>query len=239
MINKKGYLVTEKHLIWDLPLRIFHWCFAMTILGSWYTSEQEGELIELHMQFGYVALALIIFRVLWGVVGPKHARFSNFLPSPKTLISYLRETKENESTHKTPGHNPLGALMIVLMIILIAAQAISGLFINDDIFSSGPYYGSIGKELEAIMSFVHHNTFNVMIIAIAFHLIAITFYWRVKKQNLVLPMITGTKTSKEVSSTDAIPHSKLLLGIFIAGCCIGFVYWLVVINAPVLEEFYY
>lgn len=226
--------MTKKHLIWDLPLRIFHWSFAATILASWYTAEQGDNLIEIHMQLGFVALALIVFRVLWGLIGPKHARFSQFIPSPKMLVSYLRDSKT-----KTPGHNPLGALMVVLMILLISLQAISGLFINDDVYSSGPYYGSISNELEKIMRFLHHNTFDFMIAAIALHLAAITFYWRVKKENLVLPMITGKKTAEQVKSSDAIPHSKILLGFIIAIGCAAFVYWLVVINAPVIEEFYY
>ena len=228
--------MTEKHLIWDLPLRIFHWSFAITILASWYTSEQEGEMVELHMQLGFVALALIAFRILWGIIGPKHARFSQFIPSPKTLISYLHPAKESKSA---PGHNPLGALMVVLMIVLITLQAVSGLFINDDIFSSGPYYGSIGNDLEKVMAFIHHNTFDFMIAAIALHLGAIAYYWRIKKQNLVLPMITGKKNANQVSAVDAIPHSKLILGCVVAVCCLGFVYWLVIINAPVLEDFYY
>jgi len=186
------------------------------------------------MQLGFVALALIVFRVLWGLVGPKHARFSQFIPSPATLLSYLRG-----SNIKTAGHNPLGALMVILMIVLISLQAISGLFINDDVYSSGPYYGSISDNLEKIMRFLHHNTFDFMIGAIALHLAAITFYWRVKKDNLVLPMITGKKTTKQVKASDAIPHSKVLLGAIIAIACAAFVYWLVVINAPVMEVFYY
>jgi len=228
--------VTEKHLIWDLPLRVFHWSFAITILACWYTAEHKEDYIELHLQLGFVALALILFRVLWGVIGPKHARFSQFVPSPKTLIAYLTKSKSDKAT---PGHNPLGALMVILMILLISAQAISGLFINDDVFSSGPYYGSLSGELEKFMSFVHHNVFDFMIAAIGLHLAAVTYYWRVKKQNLVLPMVTGKKTAEQVDAIDAIPHSKIILGCIVAACCIGFVYWLVIINAPVLEEFYY
>lgn len=226
-------------LIWDLPLRIFHWSFACTILAAWYTSEQDGELIDLHMQLGYIALALLIFRVLWGVIGPKHARFSQFLPSPKKLISYLKKSNQDDSTLDSPGHNPLGALMVVLMIVLVTLQAVSGLFINDDIFSSGPYYGSLGKDVEKVMSFLHHNTFNLMIAAIALHLSAIAYYWWVKKQNLVLPMITGKKSAELINDVDVIPHSKIVLAIIIAIVCSAFVYWLVVVNAPVIEAFYY
>ena len=226
--------MTKKYLIWDLPLRIFHWSFAATILGSWYTAEQGDDLIDIHMQLGFVALALIVFRILWGVVGPKHARFAQFIPSPKRLINYVRNPNS-----KTPGHNPMGALMVVLMIVLISLQAVSGLFINDDVYSSGPYYGSISNDLEKIMLFIHHNVFDFMIAAIVLHIAAITFYWRVKKDNLVVPMITGKKTAEQVNASDAIPHSKILLGCIIAIACAAFVYWLVVINAPVIEEVYF
>jgi len=228
--------VTEKHLIWDLPLRIFHWSFAFTILACWYTAEQGADLVEIHMQLGFVALTLIIFRILWGLLGPKHARFSQFIPSPKTLLNYLQKPEKVKSM---PGHNPLGALMVIAMIVLISTQAISGLFINDDVFSSGPYYGSISNELEKVMRFLHHNTFDFMIAAIILHLGAIAYYWRVKKQNLVLPMLTGKKSSKQVQAKDAIPHSKIILGCVVAIFCISFIYWLVVINAPVIEDFYY
>ncbi|TYK66773.1 cytochrome b/b6 domain-containing protein [Colwellia echini] len=228
--------MTKKHLIWDLPLRIFHWSFALTILGSWYTAENKDDYIGLHIQLGYVALGLLVFRVLWGFIGPKHARFSQFIPSPKKLIAYLKH-----SDHDKPivGHNPLGALMVILMIVLITLQAVSGLFINDDVFSSGPYYGSISNELEKVMSFIHHNSFNVMIGAIVLHISAITYYGLVKKQNLVLPMITGNKTDPEIKDSDAIPNSKLLLAVIVAIICAAFVYWLVIINAPVVEEYFY
>jgi len=231
--------LTQKHLIWDLPLRIFHWSFASTVLGAWYTSEQEGEFIDLHMQLGYVALGLLIFRILWGVIGPKHARFSQFIPSPRKLIHYVKGSNQGSNYQASAGHNPLGALMVVLMIVLISLQAISGLFINDDIFSSGPYYGSFSKEFEQVMSFLHHNTFNFMIAAIALHLGAIAYYWRVKKKNLILPMITGKKSAHLISESDVIPHSKVLLAIVVAIACTAFIYWLVVINVPVVEEFYY
>lgn len=226
----------KKYFIWDLPLRIFHWCFAITIFASWYTAENKEDYIDIHIQLGYIALGLLVFRVLWGIIGPKHARFSQFIPSPKTLFAYLKKSKSHT---KTAGHNPLGAFMVILMILLIAIQTITGLFISDDIFSSGPYYSAISGELAKVLKFLHINTFNFIIAAIVLHIGAILFYWVIKKQNLVLPMITGYKSSSDVNKTDAIPHSKIILAVVIAALCAAFIYWLVVINAPVIEEFYY
>jgi cytochrome b len=228
--------MSKKYLIWDLPLRLFHWCFAFTVLGCWYTAEQGTDLVEIHMQLGFVTLGLILFRIVWGVIGTTHARFSQFIPLPKDLANYLTSSKYNK---KTPGHNPLGALMVIFMIVLVMAQAISGLFINDDVFSSGPYYGTLSQDLEKIMFFIHHNVFDFMIAAIILHVFAISYYWLIKKQNLILPMITGKKSAKEVKASDAIAHSKLLLAILLVLLCGFFIYWLVIINVPVVEEYFY
>jgi cytochrome b len=230
--------VSKQFLIWDLPLRIFHWLFAITILASWYTSDQDHDLIELHMQLGFLAIGLIVFRLLWGFIGSKHSRFASFLPTPKQLFSYIKNLTNNKNVTSV-GHNPLGSLMVIVMIGLVSLQAVSGLFINDDIFSAGPYYGSVSKEIEQVMMFLHHHTFDYMIAAIALHLIAIFYYVRIKKQSLILPMITGKKLAKDLSEKDAIKHSKLWLAGFLVVIVVLFVYWLVVLNAPVIEEYYY
>jgi cytochrome b len=228
--------MSKIHLIWDLPLRVFHWLFVLTIAGAWYTSE-HSEFIDYHMMLGYFALGLLIFRISWGIVGPKHARFGQFLPSITTLLTYAKSIKQKKKYY-SPGHNPLGSLMVVLMIVLITLQAVSGLFINDDVFSSGPYYGSLGAATEKVMSFLHHNVFDFMIAAIVLHLSSIAYYWLIKKENLVLPMITGKKNADVVNEADAIPNSRIPLAIIIIIATISFVYWLVVINAPVVEAFY-
>jgi cytochrome b len=224
-------------LIWDLPLRIFHWLFACTVIASWYTSDQDNDLIELHMQLGYFAIGLLIFRVLWGFVGTKHSLFISFIPTPNRLFLYIKNMSNNR-IEDSIGHNPLGSLMVILMIILISLQAISGLFINDDVFSSGPYYESVSKEIEQVMVFLHHNVFDFMIGAIILHLVAIGYYVRIKKQSLILPMITGKKTVK-MSNTVGIKHSKLWMALLVLTVAAVFVYWLVVVNAPVIEEYFY
>jgi cytochrome b len=129
--------------------------------------------------------------------------------------------------------------MVFLMIFLISLQAVSGLFINDDVFSSGPYYDSVSKEVEQVMMFLHHNVFDFMIAAIAMHLLAIAYYERIKKQSLILPMITGKKLTAKVDNKNVIKHSKLWIALLMVIVAVVFVYWLVVLNAPVIEEYYY
>jgi cytochrome b len=228
-----------KHvLIWDLPLRIFHWLFACTVIASWYTSDQDNDLIDIHMKLGYFALGLLVFRILWGFVGTKHSLFSSFFPTPNRLRLYIADIRNNQIKNST-GHNPLGSLMVFLMIFLISLQAISGLFINDDVFSSGPYYDSVSKEVEQVMMFLHHNVFDFMIAAIGMHLFAIAYYVRIKKQSLILPMITGKKLENLVNVKDKIKHSKILLAVLLVIAVTAFIYWLVVLNAPIIEEYYY
>jgi len=230
--------MSKKYLIWDLPLRIFHWALVATIFGAWYTSDQDNGLIDLHLTFGYVALGLITFRVLWGFLGTKHSQFKNFIPSPNKLINYIKPEDKSQKIHSA-GHNPMGSLMVVFMLTIILLQAVSGLVMDDDIFTTGPYNGVLDDNIEAVLVFIHTNSFNFILGAIAMHLLAIIFYKLVKKESLVLPMITGKKSANTVSEQDAIKHSKIVLAIIVALCVAAFVYWLVVMNAPVVEEYYY
>ena len=226
------------HLIWDLPLRLFHWLLVLSISASWYTSNQDNGYIEYHLLVGYFTLGLIIFRILWGFIGTTHAKFINFFPSLSKVVLYIKAFNQ-EKTLKYPGHNPLGSLMVFFMLSTVLIQAISGLFMNDDIFTYGPYNSSVSSELEAIFIFIHRNGFNLILGAIALHIAAIVYYVGVKKQALISAMFTGKKSANEVNKKDSISHSKIGLAILLSIAVAGFVYWLVVINAPVIEEYYY
>lgn len=223
----------KQFLIWDLPTRIFHWALVLCLIGLWYTAESDGEYIELHMQLGYVVLGLICFRLIWGVVGTRHARFVSFLPTLTKIKTYVK------SSSNYPGHNPLGALMVIALLVLILLQASTGLFIDDDIFSAGPYNGVLSSSLESLMNTIHHNAFDFILAASAIHILAVMFYWKVKRKNLVRPMFTGKKSEQDVKPEDAIGHSKLIVALCVILAVAAFVYWLVVLNAPVVEEFYY
>jgi cytochrome b len=230
--------MSAKYLIWDLPLRIFHWLLVISIFGSWYTSNQDNGLIDYHLTLGYFTLGLVVFRLVWGFVGTTHSRFSQFIPSLGRLIAYAKSFR-SPSSPSHPGHNPMGSLMVVFMLTIILLQAISGLFMNDDIFTSGPYYGTLDENMESIAVFIHRNGFNVIIGAVVLHIAAIIFYQVFKGQSLVPPMLTGKKSSDDVTKKDSISHSKIGLAILITLLVAAFIYWLVVINAPVIEEYYY
>jgi cytochrome b len=218
--------VTEKRLVWDLPLRIFHWLFALSICGSWATAEAGFEWMQYHFFLGYFMIGLVVFRVIWGFIGPRHARFANFLKGPSTLLRYLKSFGGGEPI-VTAGHNPAGGLMVIVMMGLVAFQTATGLFATDDIAWSGPYNPAVGGATASKLTSLHHANFNWILGAIALHLLAIGFYWLVKKQNLVAPMLTGHKPAAWVAEHEAIPHSQLLKALIVILISTGLVYWLI------------
>lgn len=229
--------MTKKLLVWDLPVRLFHWLLVISLIAAWYTSDGERDLINYHLKIGYFILGLVLFRIIWGVFGTKYAVFSQFIPTKLELINYIKQFKQKKN-YSTFGHNPLGGLMVILMLLLVLSQAVSGLFMDDDVFTSGPYYESVSGSVQKFMSLIHHNVFDVILIISALHISAICYYLLVKKINLIVPMITGYKLSDNEKSS-GIKSSKLWLSFIVILVVMAFLYWLLVLNLPIEEEFYY
>jgi cytochrome b len=173
--------------VWDLPLRLFHWTLALAVLGLVITGQIGGLWIEWHGRLGLLVLGLLIFRLVWGLVGSTHARFRQFLPTPGGLLAYLRGQWQGV------GHNPLGALSVFALLGMLAAQAITGLFANDDIAFRGVLYPLIDKGLSDSLTGWHRLLVNPLLALVALHIAAILFYAHVKGENLVRPMLTGIK----------------------------------------------
>lgn len=230
--------MVKEQLVWDLPVRIFHWAFVCVLIGLWYTSEQDNGLIEIHIKLGYIALGLVLFRIIWGFCGTKHAKFRNFLPNLSQIKIYIKDARKGNVSNFI-GHNPLGSLMVIFILLAVLLQATFGLFISDDVFSAGPYNGVLSKEIEKLFKTLHSNGFNVIATLSFLHIVAVLYYLIFKKQNLIKPMLTGKKLLNNANRNESIRHSKLLRAVLIAIVVMVFVYWLVVINAPVIEEYYY
>jgi cytochrome b len=207
----------ELRLVWDLPVRLFHWLLVLSIIGSYTTAKLGTEWIPVHRRFGYFMIGMLIFRLIWGLIGPRHARFVNFIKGPGTVLQYLK------GCIKTVGHNPLGAGMVVLMLLLLVVQVTTGLFSTDDIVWTGPYFPSVSHDLAEKLTAIHHLNFKFIEAAIALHLCAITYYYFVKKERLVPAMIHGRKPASEVPEQEAIPDSQLwkaLIVIVVAASCV-------------------
>ena len=222
----------DRRLVWDLPLRAFHWLFAASILASWATAEAGFEWMKVHMRLGYFMIGLLLFRLVWGFIGPRHARFANFLKGPGTVWRYARGLRHKASEAVVSvGHNPLGGLMVILMLLLVALQVTTGLFATDDIAWAGPYNPSVSDTLAHRLTSVHHMNFNLILTAIVLHVLAIAYYAKVKRQNLVPAMLTGWKPAEAVPASEAIASSELVKAAIVIALSAGAVYWLLS-NAP-------
>jgi cytochrome b len=173
--------------LWDLPTRLFHWLLTVLVAAALITGNIGGGAIDWHGRIGLSILGLIAFRLAWGVAGSTHARFASFLPTVASIRAHLRGQWQGI------GHNPLGALSVIGLLALIAVQLTTGLVGNDDIAFRGPLYDLIGKELSDRLTGIHEITSNAVIALIILHLCAIAFYTRIKKADLIKPMITGWK----------------------------------------------
>ncbi|HYC41840.1 MAG TPA: cytochrome b/b6 domain-containing protein [Noviherbaspirillum sp.] len=223
----------KKVRVWDLPTRLFHWVLAGLLVVSVVTQYIGGNAMEWHFRAGYAVLTLVAFRILWGFVGPRYARFSSFLYGPSTILGYVRG--KDVSRNRILGHNPLGSLAVFALLAVVLAQAVSGLYANDDIAWDGPLVKFISKELSDKITWFHTDvSATVIFVLVGLHLLAILFYRFVKKRNLVRAMVTG---DDEVDF-DAVPANDSwgmrLLALAILAACAGVVYYVVTLPAPQL-----
>lgn len=185
--------------IWDLPLRLFHWMLALAVIGAMVTGQIGGNLMIWHGRLGIVIAGLLGFRLAWGLVGSTYARFASFVRGPATIMAYLRGQWHGL------GHNPLGALSVLGMLIALGLQTAGGLFGNDDIAFQGPLYALVSKDTSDWLTGLHRKGFWLILLLVAAHLAAIAFYLRVHRDNLVRPMITGRKP---VADPDAMQPAQ-------------------------------
>jgi cytochrome b len=196
--------------VWDVPTRLVHWSFVALIPVSWWTAE-SGRL-EWHRWSGYLLLCLLLFRIYWGFVGSSTARFSQFVRGPGTVVSYLRGTWATAA-----GHNPLGALSVVLMLGLLLLQIGLGLIAVDvDGIESGPLSEFVSFETGRAAAEWHESVFNVLMVVILLHLAAVLYYWIRRRQNLVGAMFTGRRRFDSAGVEPMRPGSVILLLIGIA-----------------------
>jgi len=193
--------------VWDLPTRVFHWLLAVCLLGSWATAEAGFDYTELHFLLGYTSLTLILFRIVWGFVGPRHARFSSFLSGPAATITSLRQLFSRQP-RAGAGHSAIASWSVLAMLLLVATQASTGLFISDDIFYAGPYNGVVSSATAGQLAGIHHLNFNLLQAMVLMHLCAVGWYRLGKKIDLVGPMLHGHKQLPAELLEQAIDSSR-------------------------------
>lgn len=187
-------LTQERKPVWDIFVRLFHWSLAASILFAWWSGEQGGNWMQWHMYAGYTVLGLVLFRLFWGFAGSHYARFSEFVRSPIHTLKYGLQLVKRKEPHYI-GHNPLGGWMVLLLLLLSAAQAGTGLFANDEIFTEGPLVHLVSYDLSVEITRWHKLIFDGLLIAIGLHLLGVFTHQVFKREKLIQAMLHGRKTA--------------------------------------------
>lgn len=175
--------------IWDLPTRVFHWALAALVVTSIVTANIGGNAMVWHMRSGLAVLSLLLFRLVWGLVGGHWSRFGSFLVSPSTVWQYARGRIADPA-----GHSPLGSLSVLGMLIALALQASAGLFSDDEIAFSGPFTALVSSQRVEQASWFHTEVGKWIVIGLVLlHVLAIAYYTVVRRKVLVPPMVVGDK----------------------------------------------
>jgi cytochrome b len=204
--------------VWDWPVRLTHWLFVVCLALSWWSAEQR--VMDWHRYSGYALLGVLIFRIYWGFAGSSSARFTMFVRGPGSVFAYLRGSPERQ---RSAGHNPLGGWSVAAMLSLMLAQVLIGLFVSDvDGLESGPLSHLVSFETSRTLADIHELVFNVILGMVALHLGAILFYLLVKRDNLIVAMLTGKRRAATMNSMTPVPAWRVIPGIALAA---GVVWW--------------
>lgn len=202
--------------VWDLPTRIFHWLLFVTVVAALITGLQGGNWMVWHGRIGLTILYLLVFRLIWGLLGSTYARFWQFFPTPGRLIAYFK------GRWNGVGHNPIGAFSVFALLGVLTWQVGSGLFANDDIAFDGPLYPLVSKATSDWLTSWHRTTMWVVIGLVSLHVLAILFYRLVRGKDLVTPMVRGWKEmdGEGVRSARGGQLWALLLALILSGVAV-------------------
>jgi cytochrome b len=212
----------HKVRVWDLPTRIFHWSLVIGIVCLAISGTIGGNAMVWHFRFGYTVLTLLLFRIIWGLVGGRWSRFGAFIYAPRTVVNYLKGRGKPEHS---VGHNPLGAGSVFAMLVVLLAQVGSGLFSDDEIAFAGPLTRFVSNAKVALATSYHKNIGKWVILALVLlHIAAIVFYlWR--KHNLVGAMLHGDKELIAPVRSSRDDAASRLSALVLLAVCAGFVAW--------------
>ena len=209
--------------IWDIPTRLFHWSLVILLCVSFYTGLSGGfKEMDYHMLSGYCILSLVVFRVLWGFIGGYYSRFTTFIRGPSSVIqhaaglfnsgTHLNSERHLKSATHYAGHNPLGALSIVAILLALTVQATTGLFANDDIMLEGPLSHLVSYKTSRMLTGIHKTNIWVMGFLAGLHILAILFYQFYRKDPIMGAMFTGKKALNESGKPEYSLLRELALG---------------------------
>lgn len=213
--------------VWDLPTRVFHWLLAALVIASIVSAKIGGNAMPWHFRFGYVIFTLLLFRAVWGLIGGRWSRFASFVYAPATTLRYLRGRSQVADFHDV-GHSPLGALSVLALLALLAAQIATGLFADDEISNTGPLIKFVSGATSAAFTSWHKTYGQRLIIGLSIlHVAAVVFYLVRRKSNLVRPMWTGDKLLPPDVPAARDQAGSRAVALAVAAACAALVAWLV------------
>ena len=210
--------VKQAIMVWDMPVRVFHWLLVVCFAGAWLTSESE-RLAMIHYAFGYTACLLVLIRLVWGLIGTRYARFSQFLKSPKAVIGHFMVMLRGQPHHDV-GHNPAGGLVMVALMLLILVIGASG-------------YLSVKEFLSNFTSEIHESVASLALALVILHILAAIVMSLMEKQNLVKSMVNG---KKQGMPEQGIRYPQHLLGSLILIGALYFFYLVLTGALPSLTQ---
>ena len=206
--------VNDSIRVWDLPTRLFHWLLVALIALQYSSGEFGWPSMQWHYRCGYATLALVLFRLLWGLCGSQTSRFREFVRGPRATLRYLDALRRGEALRHA-GHNPLGGWSVVMMLASIAVQATTGLFASDDISEDGPLVARASAAMVGLMTRLHAWNRYVLLALVVLHLAAIAAY-ALRGKNLVAPMWSGRAHDTRARSLRFVPSWWALVPMAIA-----------------------
>lgn len=213
--------------IWDLPTRLFHWALALSVVASFVTAKLGGGAMVWHFRLGFLALGLIVFRLVWGFVGGRWSRFGSFVRSPVTVWRYLRGGSGGPAGLDV-GHNPLGGWSVLALLAVLGLQVATGLVADDEIANLGPLNRFVSTETALLATSWHRGVGEkLLIVLVLLHIAAIVFYRVRRGLDLTRPMWTGDKLLPSHTPASADGAAQRLRALVLALAVAALVAWVV------------
>ena len=215
--------------VWDLPTRLFHWGLVACITGSAISGLIGGSALAWHFRFGYVVIALLAFRIIWGLVGGRWSRFGAFIYAPQSVLHYIRGSGKPEHS---VGHSPLGALSVFALLGFLAAQVGTGLMSDDEVAYSGPLTHLVSNATVELATFYHAAVGKWALLGLVLlHIVAVIVYQR-RQHKLINAMLHGDKTLALAAPSSRDDLLSRMAALLIFALCGAGAYWVSTLAAP-------
>ena len=204
--------------IWDLPTRLFHWALAVCVVSLVVTAKMNA--MDWHFRLGYCVLALLVFRIVWGLVGGYWSRFKSFLFTPGQFARHLSGKEEHSA-----GHSPLGALSVFALLLALVVQVATGLTSDDEISVSGPLTRFVSGDLVSTATWWHAKIGQYLLyVLVGLHVLAIVVY-ALRGKKLVGSMVTGDKQLPATTRPSRDSAATRITALILLGASGGLAWW--------------